>query len=48
MIVAEDRITNEVVRFLVIDAYAKLGVVQYGFLAGYWQKHMVHRIILIL
>ena len=30
MIVVEDRTTNEVIRFLVIDAYTKLGVVQYG------------------
>ena len=30
MIVTEERETNEVIRFLVIDAYAKLGKVQYG------------------
>lgn len=30
MIVVEDRNSNEVVRFLVLDAFVKLGVVQYG------------------
>lgn len=30
MIVVEDRTTNEVVRFLILDAYVKLGVIQYG------------------